>query len=173
MRDRLDHFWLNRVYQPVADLTWRYSGKTRFFLAWLCFGISFVSFCLDLSIDLAKGAPFALGALFASPLLLLILIYLREASASLERQAPWPLGFDSFDRFIRTVTMLSALLFALADIWGYLEAGSLGLARHTFLYVLYAFTCASGLYFVQAKPPSAERRCDGASKSLRRVPVRF
>jgi hypothetical protein len=173
MIDRLDLFLLKNVYQPIADLTWRYSGKTRFFLAWLCFGISFVALCLDLYTTLAKGGPFGLGAVFGSPLLILILLYLWGASACIDRHAPWSLGFDSFDRFIRTVTMFSALFFVLVDIFGYFQMGTLGIARQTFLYVLYAFACSSGLYFIEAKPPSVELTWDEASKSLRLLRVRL
>jgi len=169
---RFDLFLLNRVYQPVADLTWRYSGKTRFFLAWLCFGISFVALCLDLYITLSKGGPFGLGAVFGSPLPILILLYLWGASASIDRHTPWILGFDAFDRFIRIMTMFSALFFVLVDIFFYLKMGTLDLTKQTFLYVLYAFACSSALYFVEAKPPSVELMWDEDSKCARLLRVR-
>lgn len=166
-----DLFLLNRVYQPIADLIWRFSGKTRFFLAWVCFGISFVGLCLDLYATLARGGPFSMAAVLGIPIMSLILMYLRRASASIEREAPWTPGLDWIDRFIRTVTMSSVLFFVFVDVVAYLEAGTLGLAKQTLAYVLYAFACSSALYFVEAKPPSVELTRDGASKSFRYLPA--
>ena len=164
---RVDRLLLNHVYQPIADLTWRYSGKTRFFLAWICFGVAFVGLCLDLYATLAKGGPFIAGAVLGIPIMSLILSYLRRASGSIDREAAWT-GFDGVDRFIRGVTMSSALFFVFVDIVAYLTQGTLDMTKQTFPYVLYAFACSSALYFVEAKPPSAE-----ATSSLRYLPARL
>jgi hypothetical protein len=168
MIDRLDCFLLNRIYQPITDWTWRYSGKTRFFLAWLCFGISFVSLSLDIYAALMRGGASAFGAIFASPLLILILTYLWDASVSMHRQRSGALGFEPFDRFIRTVTMFSAAFFALLAGIAYFKTGSLVPAKQTALSILYGFACSSALYFVVAKPPSAKLAWDKAPDSGRR-----
>jgi hypothetical protein len=173
MIDRLDAFLLKRFYQPITDLTWRYSGKTRFFLAWLCFGISFVSLSLDIYAALMRGGSFAFGAIFASPLLILILAYLWDASVSMHRQSSWALGFGAFDRFIRTVAMFSALFFGLLSALLYFRTGMLGIAKQNGLYILYAFACASALYFVEAKPPSVQLTWDEAPESRRHPQMRF
>src|SRR5262252_7765034 len=75
MTKRLDLLLLNRVYQPIADLIWRYSGKSRFFVAWVCFGTSFVAMCLDLYSVISKGGPSGFAAVFGSPLPILLLMY--------------------------------------------------------------------------------------------------
>ena len=162
---RFDHFLLNRVYQPISDWTWQYSGKTRFFLAWLCFGISFVSLSLDIYASLMRGGLPAFGAIIASPLLILILTYLWAASASMHRQSSATFGFRPFDRFIRSVTMISACFFAVLSAVLYFRSGGLVMAKQGWFYVLYGFACSSALYFVEAKPPSAKLAWEEAPES--------
>ena len=162
---RLDHFLLNRVYQPITDVTWRYSGKTRFFLAWVCFGISFVSLSLDIYAALMRGGSSAFGAIFAIPLQILILTYLWGASVSMHRQLPCAFGFEPFDRFIRTLTMFSASFFAVLGAFAYFQTGSLMIAKLAAFYVLYGFSCSSALYFAVAKPPSAKLAWDKVPES--------
>src|SRR6185295_3174329 len=105
MTKRLDLLLLNHVYQPIADLIWRYSGKSRLSVAGLCFETSFLALCLDLYSVISKGGASGLAAVFGSPLPILLLVYLSAASASMDRHRPWNMEFDSLDRFIRTVTM--------------------------------------------------------------------
>jgi len=173
MIGRLDGFFLNCFYQPIADFVWRYSGKTRFFLAWLCFGTSFVGLSLDIYTGLTRGGSFSFAAIFASPLLILILTYLWEASASKNQQASWLPGFDAFDRFIRSVTMYSAIFLCLLSVIVFFKTGTLGMASQNGLYILYALACASALYFVEAKPPSARLAWDKAQEPRGHPPVRL
>src|SRR5262245_43663977 len=167
MTKRLDLLLLNRVYQPLADLIWRYSGKSRFFVAWLCFGTSFVAVCLDLYSVSSKGGPSGLAAVFGSPLPILLLMYLSTASANMDRHSHGNMELDSLDRFIRAVTMLSVFLFVFIDIVSFLETGSSAVARQTLFCVVYSFTCSSALYFIEAKPPSAALTWNQTSDSGR------
>ena len=173
MFDRLDHFLLNRIYQPITDWTWRHSGKTRFFLAWVCFGISFLSLSLDIYGALTRGGSAAFGAIFGGPVLILILTYLWGASVSMQRQSAAAFGVAPFDRFMRIVTLFSACFFAVLGAVAYFKTGTLAIAKQTGFYVLYGFTCASALYFVVAKPPSAKLAWEAAGASRHHRRVRF
>jgi len=171
--DRLDHYLLDRLYQPITDLTWRHWGKTRFFLAWLCFGISLVSLSLDIYTALMRGGAFSFGAVFGSPVLILILTYLCGASASMHNQSDWALRFSAFDRFIRSLTMFSALFFAALSALACLRMGTMGIAKQNAFYIVYGFACSSALYFVEAKPPSARLAWEDATQSRHHGQVRF
>ena len=152
----MDVFLLRWVYQPITNTVWRYFGKSRFFLAWFCFGISFVSLCLDVYINLRRPNASAVSAVFAGPLVILLLWYVCRTSAYANGQTSRPKRIDTFDRVIRTVTILSALAFLALDIVVLLAAPHADAANQTFAYVVYALACSSALYFLEAKPPSAE-----------------
>ena len=160
--DRLDRILLKYVYQPTADWVWRYTGKNRFFVAWICFGVSFVSSCLDVYAALMRGASPYLAALLGGPFLLVLLTYLSEASDRISPQSRsrstsnQPL--DQFDRFIRRITISSALGFTLLSAVCYLATGSLAIVKHDFLCIIYSFGCASALYLLEVKPPAPDAR---------------
>jgi hypothetical protein len=157
----VDRFLLKTVYQPISESIWRHLGKNRLFLAWLCFGISFVSLALDVYAGLTNTGQRLSPILFGAPLLLLLATYVCAASAGGERHGPWLYGVSAMDRVIRTVTLLSGLCFAVAGALLCLRTGITKAAAQNGIYVLYALMCASGLYFVETKPPAYERSSRG------------
>jgi hypothetical protein len=153
----IDGFLLKRVYQPISESIWRHFGKNRLFVAWLCFGISLVSLSLDVYAGLTSTGQVSLSVLFGAPLLLLLAMYVWEASAGVEKHGPWRRGLSVPDRIIRTVTLVSGLCFTVLGVSLCLRTGVTKAAAQNALYVVYALTCASGLYFVETKPPARER----------------
>jgi hypothetical protein len=91
----------------------------------------------------------------------------------MHRPSGWALGFGAFDRFIRSMTMFSAVFFAALSVILCFRTGTLGIAKQNALYIAYAFACSSALYFVEAKPPSAKLAWEDAAESRHHRQVRF
>ncbi len=85
--EKIDTLVLDRVFTPFAWRFERLTGRTNFFLAWLCFGVVMLTEILSLGLKASLTHDLEIMDIFFGPLLIIALAYLLHVVSHEDERA--------------------------------------------------------------------------------------